>query len=288
MLVCYEPVVRLSEMSASEGLSALNEMSAGAAEGGEAAEAPETAEATEATSGTQRPEGAEKGEKADKAEAVDLDERFAVRLARTSVLSPAEGGGLKVVTPEEAFFTPDFVVRVSVRRGAAEEQSATAESAGATEELDALKEVKAVKEVAKSAKEEKEDEGARAGRSRQPLRSSPSSSSSPSRWFVADAKYSTRTKTVLERTMDTAYKYLLAMSPTRPGDTLEGVWLFYAWEEARGAFSGNSLRTYLPAGLSKAGDVHYECAGLGDGDSSFVRAVLAACEEMAEELVSDR
>ncbi len=288
VLVCYEPVVRLSEMSASEGLSALNEMSAGAAEGGEAAEAPETAEATEATSGTQRPEGAEKGEKADKAEAVDLDERFAVRLARTSVLSPAEGGGLKVVTPEEAFFTPDFVVRVSVRRGAAEEQSATAESAGATEELDALKEVKAVKEVAKSAKEEKEDEGARAGRSRQPLRSSPSSSSSPSRWFVADAKYSTRTKTVLERTMDTAYKYLLAMSPTRPGDTLEGVWLFYAWEEARGAFSGNSLRTYLPAGLSKAGDVHYECAGLGDGDSSFVRAVLAACEEMAEELVSDR
>ena len=288
VLVCYEPVVRLSEMSASEGLSALNEMSAGAAEGGEAAEAPETAEATEATSGTQRPEGAKKGEKADKAEAVDLDERFAVRLARTSVLSPAEGGGLKVVTPEEAFFTPDFVVRVSVRRGAAEEQSATAESAGATEELDALKEVKAVKEVAKSAKEEKEDEGARAGRSRQPLRSSPSSSSSPSRWFVADAKYSTRTKTVLERTMDTAYKYLLAMSPTRPGDTLEGVWLFYAWEEARGAFSGNSLRTYLPAGLSKAGDVHYECAGLGDGDSSFVRAVLAACEEMAEELVSDR
>ena len=133
-----------------------------------------------------------------------------------------------------------------------------------------------------SAKEEKEDEGARAGRSRQPLRSSPSSSSSPSRWFVADAKYSTRTKTVLERTMDTAYKYLLAMSPTRPGDTLEGVWLFYAWEEARGAFSGNSLRTYLPAGLSKAGDVHYECAGLGDGDSSFVRAVLAACEEMAK------
>lgn len=205
VLVCYEPVVRLSELSesGSEGLSALNELSDGAAE------------------------GAEKGE------AVDLDERFAVRLARTSVLSPAEGGGLKVVTPEEAFFTPDFVVRVSVR-------------------------------------------------SRQPLKSS------PSRWFVADAKYSTRTKTVLERTMDTAYKYLLAMSPTRPGDTLEGVWLFYAWEEARGAFAGNSLRTYLPAGLPRAGDVHYECAGLGDGDSDFVRAVLAACEEMAQEVVSDR
>ena len=219
VLVCYEPVVRLSELSesASEGLSALNELSDGAAEGGEAAEA---------TSGTQRPEGAEKGE------AVDLDERFAVRLARTSVLSPADGGGLKVVSPEEAFFTPDFVVRVSVR-------------------------------------------------SRQPLKSS------PSRWFVADAKYSTRTKTVLERTMDTAYKYLLAMSPTRPGDTLEGVWLFYAWEEARGAFAGNSLRTYLPAGLPRAGDVHYECAGLGDGDSSFVRAVIAACEEMAQEAVSD-
>lgn len=208
VLVCYEPAVRLSDLSES------------ASEGGEAAEA---------TSGTQRPEGAEKGEKA---EAFDLDERFAVRLARTSVLSPAEGGGLKVVTPEEAFFTPDFVVRVSVR-------------------------------------------------SRQPLKSS------PSRWFVADAKYSTRTKTVLERTMDTAYKYLLAMSPTRPGDTLEGVWLFYAWEEARGAFSGNSLRTYLPAGLPRAGDVHYECAGLGDGDSSFVRAVIAACEEMAQEAVSD-
>lgn len=209
VLVCYEPAVRLSDLSES------------ASEGGEAAEA---------TSGTRRPEGAEKGEKA---EAVDLDERFAVRLARTSVLSPAEGGGLKVVTPEEAFFTPDFVVRVSVR-------------------------------------------------SRQPLKSS------PSRWFVADAKYSTRTKTVLERTMDTAYKYLLAMSPTRPGDTLEGVWLFYAWEEARGAFAGNSLRTYLPAGLPRAGDVHYECAGLGDGDSDFVRAVLAACEEMAQEVVSDR
>lgn len=226
VLVCYEPVVRLSELSesASEGLSALNELSDGAAEGVEAPEAVEEASRTE------RPEGAEKGEKA---EAVDLDERFAVRLARTSVLSPAEGGGLKVVTPEEAFFTPDFVVRVSVR-------------------------------------------------SRQPLKSS------PSRWFVADAKYSTRTKTVLERTMDTAYKYLLAMSPTRPGDTLEGVWLFYAWEEARGAFAGNSLRTYLPAGLPRAGDVHYECAGLGDGESDFVRAVLAACEEMAQEVVSDR
>lgn len=252
VLVCYEPVVRLSELSD------------GAAEGGEAAEA---------TSGTQRPEGAEKGEKA---EAVDLDERFAVRLARTSVLSPAEGGGLKVVTPEEAFFTPDFVVRVSVRRGAGKEQSAMAESAGEAEEL---AKVKAVAKVAGAAKE---DEGARAGRSRPTLRSS------PSRWFVADAKYSTRTKTVLERTMDTAYKYLLAMSPTRPGDTLEGVWLFYAWEEARGAFAGNSLRTYLPAGLPRAGDVHYECAGLGDGDSDFVRAVLAACEEMAQEVVSDR
>lgn len=269
VLVCYEPVVRLSELSesASEGLCALNELSDGAAEGGEAAEA---------TSGTQRPEGAEKGEKA---EAVDLDERFAVRLARTSVLSPAEGGGLKVVTPEEAFFTPDFVVRVSVRRGAGKEQSAMAESAGEAEEL---AKVKAVAKVAGAAKE---DEGARAGRSRPTLRSSPSS---PSRWFVADAKYSTRTKTVLERTMDTAYKYLLAMSPTRPGDTLEGVWLFYAWEEARSAFSGNSLRTYLPAGLPRAGDVHYECAGLGDGDSDFVRAVLAACEEMTQEVVSDR
>lgn len=232
VLVCYEPVVRLSELSesASEGLSALNELSDGAAEGGEAAEA---TEAIEEASGTQRPEGAEKSDKAEKGEAVDLDERFAVRLARTSVLSPADGGGLKVVSPEEAFFTPDFVVRVSVR-------------------------------------------------SRQPLKSS------PSRWFVADAKYSTRTKTVLERTMDTAYKYLLAMSPTRPGDTLEGVWLFYAWEEARSAFSGNSLRTYLPAGLPRAGDVHYECAGLGDGESDFVRAVLAACEEMAQKAVSDR
>lgn len=252
VLVCYEPAVRLSDLNES------------ASEGGEAAEA---------TSGTQRPEGAEKGEKA---EAFDLDERFAVRLARTSVLSPAEGGGLKVVTPEEAFFTPDFVVRVSVRRGAGKEQSAMAESAGEAEEL---AEVKAVAKVAGAAKE---DEGARAGRSRPTLKSS------PSRWFVADAKYSTRTKTVLERTMDTAYKYLLAMSPTRPGDTLEGVWLFYAWEEARGAFSGNSLRTYLPAGLPRAGDVHYECAGLGDGDSDFVRAVLAACEEMAQEVVSDR
>lgn len=289
VLVCYEPVVRLSAMSesASEGLSGLNEMSDGAAEGGEAAEAAEATEAIEEASGTQRPEGAEKSDKAEKGEAVDLDERFAVRLARTSVLSPAEGGGLKVVTPEEAFFTPDFVVRVSVRRGATEKPSTMAESAGATEELKAVKEVKAVakvSQVAETAKEEKEDEGARAVRSWQPLRLS---SSSPSRWFVADAKYSTRTKTVLERTMDTAYKYLLAMSPTRPGDTLEGVWLFYAWEEARGAFAGNSLRTYLPAGLPRAGDVHYECAGLGDGESDFVRAVIAACEEMAREAVSD-
>ena len=281
VLVCYEPVVRLNEMSESEGLSALNEMSEGAAEGVEATEA---TEANEATLGTQRPEEAEKGEKADKAKALDLDERFAVRLARTSVLSPAEGGGLKVVTPEEAFFTPDFVVRVSVRRGAAEKPSTTAESAGEAEELKAVDEVKEAAKSAEATKEEKEDEGARAVRSQPTLRSSSSSSSSPSRWFVADAKYSTRTKTVLERTMDTAYKYLLAMSPTRSGDTLEGVWLFYAWEEARGAFAGNSLRTYLPEGLPKAGDVHYECAGLGDGDSSFVRAVLAACEEMAEEV----
>lgn len=283
VLVCYEPVVRLSAMSesSSEGLSALNELSEGAAEGVEAVEA---TEAIEEASGTQRPEGAEKGEKAEKAEAVDLDERFAVRLARTSVLSPAEGGGLKVVSPEEAFFTPDFVVRVSVRRCAAEKPSTTAESAGEAEELKAVDEVKEAAKSAEATKEEKEDEGARAVRSQPTLRSSSSSSSSPSRWFVADAKYSTRTKTVLERTMDTAYKYLLAMSPTRPGDTLEGVWLFYAWEEARGAFSGNALRTYLPEGLPKAGDVHYECAGLGDGDSSFVRAVLAACEEMAEEV----
>lgn len=255
VLVCYEPVVRLSELSD------------GAAEGVEAPEAVEEA------SGTERPEGAEKGE------AVDLDERFAVRLARTSVLSPAEGGGLKVVSPEEAFFTPDFVVRVSVRRGGEWNKSATAESAGEAEEL---AEVKAVAKVAGAAKE---DESARAGRSQPTLRSSPSS---PSRWFVADAKYSTRTKTVLERTMDTTYKYLLAMSPTRPGDTLEGVWLFYAWEEARSAFAGNSLRTYLPAGLPRAGDVHYECAGLGDGESDFVRAVLVACEEMAQKAVSDR
>ncbi len=102
---------------------------------------------------------------------------------------------------------------------------------------------------------------------------------------MADAKYSGRSKTVLERTMDTACKYLLAMSPIRPEDTLEGVWLFYAWEEARGAFAGNSLRTHVPEGLPNAPDVHYECAGLGDGDSGFVRAVLAACEEMAKGVV---
>lgn len=244
VLVCYEPVVRLSE-SASEGLKE------GAAEGVEPAEA----------SGTQRPEEGEKAARKEGTEARDAEERFAVRLARTTVLSPAEGGGLKVVAPEEAFFTPDFVVRVSVRRGAGEEQSAMAECAAG---------------VAEAAQAE---EGGRAGSSKPTLKSF------PSRWFVADAKYSTRTKTVLERTMDTAYKYLLAMSPTRPGDTLEGVWLFYAWEEARGAFAGNSLRTYLPAGLPRAGDVHYECAGLGDGESDFVRAVLAACEEMAREAV---
>ena len=246
VLVCYEPVVRLSE-SASEGLKE------GAAEGVEPAEA----------SGTQRPEEGEKAARKEGTEARDAEERFAVRLARTTVLSPAEGGGLKVVAPEEAFFTPDFVVRVSVRQGAGEEQSAMAECAAGVAEA------------------EEAEEGGRAGSSKPTLKSF------PSRWFVADAKYSTRTKTVLERTMDTAYKYLLAMSPTRPGDTLEGVWLFYAWEEARGAFSGNSLRTYLPAGLPRTGDVHYECAGLGDGDSSFVRAVIAACEEMAQEAVSD-
>ena len=247
VLVCYEPVVRLSE-SAREGLKE------GAAEGVEPATA----------SGTQRPEEGEKAARKEGADARDAEERFAVRLARTSVLSPAEGGGLKVVTPEEAFFTPDFVVRVSVRRGAGEEPSAMAACAAG---------------VAEAAQAE---EGGRAGRSKPTLKSV------PSRWFVADAKYSTRMKTVLERTMDTAYKYLLAMSPMRPEDTLEGVWLFYAWEEARGAFAGNSLRTYLPEGLPKAGDVHYECAGLGDGESDFVRAVIAACEEMTEEAVSDR
>lgn len=247
VLVCYEPVVRLSE-SSREGLKE------GAAEGVEPATA----------SGTQRPEEGEKAAGKEGAEARDAEERFAVRLARTTVLSPAEGGGLKVVAPEEAFFTPDFVVRVSVRQGAGEEQSAMAECAAGVAEA------------------EEAEEGGRAGSSKPTLKSV------PSRWFVADAKYSTRTKTVLERTMDTAYKYLLAMSPTRPEDTLEGVWLFYAWEEARGAFAGNSLRTYLPEGLPKAGDVHYECAELGDGESDFVRAVIAACEEMTEEAVSDR
>lgn len=226
VLVCYEPVVRLGGSVRSGGSG-----NAGTADGFEA--------------GVEKEDG-------------DAEERFAVRLARTSVLSPAEGGGLKVVTPEEAFFTPDFVVRVSVRRGASNEKSEESEKSGVPGVV---------------------GEAGNGGRSQR---------SSRSRWFVADAKYSTRTKTVLERTMDTAYKYLLAMSPTRPGDTLEGVWLFYAWEEARGAFSGNSLRTYLPAGLPRAGDVHYECAGLGDGESDFVRAVLAACEEMAQEVVSDR
>lgn len=220
VLVCYEPVVRLGGSG-----------NAGAADRFEA--------------GVEKEDG-------------DAEERFAVRLARTSVLSPAEGGGLKVVTPEEAFFTPDFVVRVSVRRDASNEKN---------EENDKSE------ESAKSGTPGGVGDGGRSQRS------------SRSRWFVADAKYSGRSKTVLERTMDTACKYLLAMSPIRPEDTLEGVWLFYAWEEARGAFAGNSLRTHAPEGLPNAPDVHYECAGLGDGDSGFVRAVLAACEEMAKETV---
>ena len=226
VLVCYEPVVRLGG-SVRPGVSG----NAGTADGFEA--------------GVEKEDG-------------DAEERFAVRLARTSVLSPAEGGGLKVVTPEEAFFTPDFVVRVSVRRDASNEKN---------EENDKSE------ESAKSGTPGGVGDGGRSQRS------------SRSRWFVADAKYSGRSKTVLERTMDTACKYLLAMSPIRPEDTLEGVWLFYAWEEARGAFAGNSLRTHVPEGLPNAPDVHYECAGLGDGDSGFVRAVLAACEEMAKETV---
>lgn len=223
VLVCYEPVVRLGG-SVRSGVSG----NAGTADGFEA--------------GVEKEDG-------------DAEERFAVRLARTSVLSPAEGGGLKVVTPEEAFFTPDFVVRVSVRRGASNEKSEESEKSGVPGGV---------------------GEAGNGGRSQR---------SSRSRWFVADAKYSGRSKTVLERTMDTACKYLLAMSPIRPEDTLEGVWLFYAWEEARGAFAGNSLRTHVPEGLPNAPDVHYECAGLGDGDSGFVRAVLAACEEMAKDVV---
>ena len=223
VLVCYEPVVRLGGSG-----------NAGAADRFEA--------------GVEKEDG-------------DAEERFAVRLARTSVLSPAEGGGLKVVTPEEAFFTPDFVVRGSVRRGASNEKN---------EENDKSEESE------KSGVPGVVGEAGNGGRSQR---------SSRSRWFVADAKYSGRSKTVLERTLDTACKYLLAMSPIRPEDTLEGVWLFYAWEEARGAFAGNSLRTHVPEGLPNAPDVHYECAGLGDGDSGFVRAVLAACEEMAKEIV---
>lgn len=226
VLVCYEPVVRLGG-SVRPGVSG----NAGTADGFEA--------------GVEKEDG-------------DAEERFAVRLVRTSVLSPAEGGGLKVVTPEEAFFTPDFVVRVSVRRDASNKKN---------EENDKSE------ESAKSGTPGGVGDGGRSQRS------------SRSRWFVADAKYSGRSKTVLERTMDTACKYLLAMSPIRPEDTLEGVWLFYAWEEARGAFAGNSLRTHVPEGLPNAPDVHYECAGLGDGDSGFVRAVLAACEEMAKETV---
>ena len=233
VLVCYEPVVRLGGSVRSGGSG-----NAGAADRFEV--------------GVEKEDG-------------DAEERFAVRLVRTSVLSPAEGGGLKVVTPEEAFFTPDFVVRVSVRRGASNEKN---------EENDKSE------ESAKSGTPGGVGDGGRSQRS------------SRSRWFVADAKYSGRSKTVLERTMDTACKYLLAMSPIRPEDTLEGVWLFYAWEEARGAFAGNSLRTHVPEGLPNAPDVHYECAGLGDGDSGlgdgdsgFVRAVLAACEEMAKDVV---
>lgn len=229
VLVCYEPVVRLGG-SVRSGVSG----NAGTADGFEA--------------GVEKEDG-------------DAEERFAVRLARTSVLSPAEGGGLKVVTPEEAFFTPDFVVRVSVRRDASNEKN---------EENDKSEESE------KSVVPGGVGEAGNGGRSQR---------SSRSRWFVADAKYSGRSKTVLERTMDTACKYLLAMSPIRPEDTLEGVWLFYAWEEARGAFAGNSLRTHVPEGLRNAPDVHYECAGLGDGDSGFVRAVLAACEEMAKGVV---
>lgn len=232
VLVCYEPVVRLWG-SVRPGVSG----NAGTVDGSEGFEA-----------------GVEKEDN-------DAEERFAVRLARTSVLSPAEGGGLKVVTPEEAFFTPDFVVRVSVRRGASNEKN---------EENDKSE------ESVKSGAPGVVGEAGNGGRSQR---------SSRSRWFVADAKYSGRSKTVLERTMDTACKYLLAMSPIRPEDTLEGVWLFYAWEEARGAFAGNSLRTHVPEGLPNAPDVHYECAGLGDGDSGFVRAVLAACEEMAKDVV---
>lgn len=231
VLVCYEPVVRLGG-SVRSGVSG----NAGTADGFEA--------------GVEKEDG-------------DAEERFAVRLARTSVLSPAEGGGLKVVTPEEAFFTPDFVVRVSVRRGASNEKN---------EENDKSEESE------KSGVPGVVGEAGNGGRSQR---------SSRSRWFVADAKYSGRSKTVLERTMDTACKYLLAMSPIRPEDTLEGVWLFYAWEEARGAFAGNSLRTHVPEGLPNAPDVHYECAGLGDGDSGFVRAVLAACEEMAKDVVRE-
>lgn len=229
VLVCYEPVVRLGGSVRPGGSG-----NAGTADGFEA--------------GVEKEDG-------------DAEERFAVRLARTSVLSPAEGGGLKVVTPEEAFFTPDFVVRVSVRRGASNEKN---------EENDKSEESE------KSGVPGGVGEAGNGGRSQR---------SSRSRWFVADAKYSGRSKTVLERTMDTACKYLLAMSPIRPEDTLEGVWLFYAWEEARGAFAGNSLRTHVPEGLPNAPDVHYECAGLGDGDSGFVRAVLAACEEMAKDVV---
>lgn len=229
VLVCYEPVVRLGG-SVRSGVSG----NAGTADGFEA--------------GVEKEDG-------------DAEERFAVRLARTSVLSPAEGGGLKVVTPEEAFFTPDFVVRVSVRRGASNEKNEENDKSGESE---------------KSGVPGVVGEAGNGGRSQR---------SSRSRWFVADAKYSGRSKTVLERTMDTACKYLLAMSPIRPEDTLEGVWLFYAWEEARGAFAGNSLRTHVPEGLPNAPDVHYECAGLGDGDSGFVRAVLAACEEMAKDVV---
>lgn len=229
VLVCYEPVVRLGGSVRPGGSG-----NAGTADGFE--------------SGVEKEDG-------------DAEERFAVRLVRTSVLSPAEGGGLKVVTPEEAFFTPDFVVRVSVRRGASNEKN---------EENDKSE------ESVKSGAPGVVGEAGNGGRSQR---------SSRSRWFVADAKYSGRSKTVLERTMDTACKYLLAMSPIRPEDTLEGVWLFYAWEEARGAFAGNSLRTHVPEGLPNAPDVHYECAGLGDGDSGFVRAVLAACEEMAKDVV---
>ena len=49
------------------------------------------------------------------------------------------------------------------------------------------------------------------------------------RWFIADAKYADGWKVADQMTQDLIFKYLFAVRPVKPKETVEGLWIFYGW-----------------------------------------------------------